>query len=77
MSEKELDVATSEINVRTHKRRVLEARIEMDEGYKQLKARMESRYENLKAAYDASLLDLEEAELYLKHAKAKLDRSFD
>lgn len=77
MTDKEYEVKQAEFNVRVQKIRAKEAKIEMEEGYKKLRAVMEMKYENLKAAYELALADLDEAELGLAKCRESSEKNFD
>jgi hypothetical protein len=77
MNEKELDVKLAEFNLRSHQLRVREAFVELETGTRAIKAKADSRIENLKAAYELSKIDLEEAEIHLQDAREKQEKNFD
>lgn len=77
MKEKEIDVKLAEFNVRSCELGVKQSRIEMEEGYKRLKAKLDIEYESLKNNHQQALLDLEEAKLRLTCAKDDLDKGFE
>jgi hypothetical protein len=77
MTEKEHDVKCAELNLRSAELRAKECKVDMEEGYKRLAAKMAMQYESLKAAYAQSLLDLEEAQLNLTQTKQSAEKNFD
>lgn len=77
MKEKEVDVKMAEFHVRSSEIDVKQAKVEMEEGYKRLKAKMDIEYEVLKNNYQQALLDLEEARLHLTCAKDSLEVGFE
>lgn len=77
MTEKEHDVKCAELGVMSAEIRAKEAKIDMEEGYKRLTSKMAMEYEALKAAYQQSLLDLEEAQLNLTITKQSAEKNFD
>lgn len=77
MTEKEHLVAVREIELREREAKVKSAKIEMDEGYKELLAKFERDYNKLKADYERELINLERDKQYLAYAKAELARNFE
>jgi hypothetical protein len=77
MTEKEYDVKMAELHVKSQRLNARVCKLEMEEGFKRLQARLTERYECLKAAYEQSLIDLEEAELSLTNYKQAAEKNFD
>lgn len=77
MTDKEHEVKLAEINLRSAEIRAREAKVDMEEGYKRLQAKMAMEYEALKASYAQSLLDLEESKLNLEATKERKEKNYD
>jgi cytidylate kinase len=77
MTDKEYEVKQAEFCVKVERIRAREAKVEMEEGYKKLRANMEMKYENLKASYELALSDLAEAELALERCKENAAKNYD
>lgn len=77
MTEKELNVKRSELDVRTQETRLRDAKVALDEGYKKLKADFDSAYAKLKSDYERECINLEREKLYLKQAQEVVAQGFE
>ena len=66
-----------ELQVQEQQTRVKECKLNLDEGYKRLKAKFEEDYANLKFVYERSLIQLEKDKSYFEVAKSNIERGYD
>ena len=77
MNDKELNVKLAELAVRDQLTQVRDAKTDLEEGYKRLKAKMDLNYAVLKSEYERQQILLEEKNAYLENAKHDLVKHFD
>lgn len=77
MTDKENRVKQCELQVRTAKTRVAEARSALEHGYVRAKADFEREYSRLKCELERATIDVEREEGFLAAAKAELARGFE
>lgn len=77
MTEKQNAVKSAELQVKTAKLNVSLARFEMEQGIARLTAKFNIQCNDLKVAYEQSLIDLQHEELNLVFSKDSAEKGFE
>ena len=77
MNEKDYNVKSAETYVIDAEIKLKEAQINLDEGYKKLKAEFEKEYQKLKLEVDKAKNQLQRDIIFLEKTKAAQERGFD
>lgn len=75
--EREQYVIRCQINIRRQEEKIREAKINLDQGFIELKAKFEKDYEKLKSQYQTECLQLDTEKSYLASAQLALEKTFD